>query len=83
MEFYLDAFRELSTSRPGGMEIQSIPFTAIAEYFRIYELSDFDEFAYIVRLMDRTFLEENDAAQKSKGDKDGGNNTDKNNKNKG
>ncbi len=58
-EFYLDAFRELSTSRPVVMEIQSIPFTAIAEYFRIYELRDFEDFSYIIRQMDMTFIEMN------------------------
>lgn len=55
--FYLDAFRELSTSRPSGLDLQAIPFTAIAEYFRIYELSDFDEFAYIIRQMDNAFMD--------------------------
>jgi hypothetical protein len=70
-EFYLDAFRDLSTSRPVGMELGSIPFTAIAEYFKIYELSDFDDFAYIIRLMDRTFIELNEETNKSGGDKRG------------
>lgn len=55
--FYFDAFRELSTSRQIGMEVGSIPFTAIVEYSKIYELGDLDEFLYIIRRMDETFLE--------------------------
>jgi hypothetical protein len=39
------------------MSLGPISFTAIAEYFRIYELSDFDEFAYLIRRMDSVFLE--------------------------
>lgn len=82
-EFYIDAFRELSTSRPVGMEISAIPFTAISEYFKIYELQDFDEFLYIIRLMDRTFLDLNEEVNKKE---DRGNNaakhTDKSNKNR-
>lgn len=86
-EFYLDAFAELSTSRPGGLDIQSIPFTAIAEYFRIYEIpGDFGEFAYLMRLMDREFIELNNAAQdaeRKQGEKNGRNNGNPANTNKG
>ncbi len=67
------------------MDVGPIPFTAIADYFRIYELSefsDFDEFAYIIRLMDRVHLAESDA-ERAKGDKSGGNNANQSNKNKG
>lgn len=56
-DFFLDAFSELSTSRPSGLGIQAIPFTAIVEYFRIYELSDFDEFIYVIRRMDNVLIE--------------------------
>ena len=72
-EFYLDAFRELSTSRPTGLEMGAIPFTAIADYFRIYELQDFDEFAYVIRQMDDTLLELNYESRKN--DKGGNNGT--------
>jgi len=34
------------------MDISPIPFTAIAEYVRIYDIDDFDEFLYIIRLVD-------------------------------
>lgn len=74
LEFYLDAFRELSTSRPSGLDIGAIPFTAIAEYFRIYELEDFDEFAYIIRRMDNTFLKLNGEADKAGRKKPSGSN---------
>jgi hypothetical protein len=83
MDFYFDAFRELSTSRPVGMEIQHIPFTAIAEYFRIYELQDFDEFLYIIRCMDNTLLELNASKTRVEvGDRNGAANTSKTNRNK-
>lgn len=57
LDFYLDAFRDLSSCRPSGLDLQAIPFTAIVEYFRIYELDDFDEFAYLVRRMDTRYLD--------------------------
>lgn len=79
-EFYIDAFRELTTSRPGGLELQYIPFTAIAEYFKIYELTDFEEFSYIIRVMDRTFIDLNEAAQKLNRGNDAAKRTDKGNK---
>jgi hypothetical protein len=83
-EFYLDAFRELSTSRPGGLDLQAIPFTAIAEYFRIYELRDFDEFAHVIRQMDLVFMDMNNETQKQGREKnDGSRNTDKKNRHKG
>lgn len=86
LSFYIDAFREISTSRPVGLEIQAIPFTAIAEYFRIYEIADFDDFndfAYIIRLMDNTFMDLNEAVNKAgEKKKDGGNNPNKKNRNK-
>jgi hypothetical protein len=73
-EFYFDAFEELSTSRQVGFSVGPIPFTAIAEYFRIFELDDFMDFVYIIRKLDNTFIEIN-AAAASAADKtpDGGN----------
>lgn len=68
------------------MGIGPIPFTAIAEYFRIYELDDFDEFAYIIRRMDSVFLELNaaDKADKPEGGKtSASSNTNKKNNNQG
>lgn len=62
-EFYLEAFKELSTSRPAGLGLSPIPFTAIHDYFKIYELQDFDEFTYVIRRMDYAFLDMNAPAQ--------------------
>jgi hypothetical protein len=56
LDFYTAAFLELGTCRPSGLELTPIPFTAIAEYSRIYELEDVEEFAYLMRSMDRTFM---------------------------
>lgn len=68
-----------------GMGIGPIPFTAIAEYSRIYELSDFDEFAYIIRRMDIVFLELNatDPEKPKGGTSSASANTDKKNSNQG
>ncbi len=71
--FYLDAFRELSTCRPVGLNLGAIPFTAIFEYSRIYELGDFDDFHYIIRALDDAYLkmvdeqDQKKAAEKPKG----------------
>lgn len=64
------------------MELQAIPFTAIAEYSRIYALRDFDDFAYIIRAMDVVYMDLNQAIQKKEGDKNGSANTDAKNHNK-
>ncbi len=83
LEFYLDAFRDLSTCRPGGMDIRPIPFTAIAEYFRIYELVDFDEFSDVIRRLDNAFLELAAASSKNEGGSNASGDTNKNDNNKG
>jgi hypothetical protein len=66
-EFYFDAFRELSTCRPSGLDLAAIPFTAIVDYSRIYELGDFEDFIYIIRAMDNEFLRLHYLKSKTKG----------------
>lgn len=75
LDFYLEAFGELSTCRPGGMELQAIPFTAIIEYSRIYELEDGEDFAYLMRLMDRNFMRLSRAANAKGKNANNGNQT--------
>lgn len=62
--FYLEAFRELSTCRPSGFGTGPIPFTAIVEYSKIYNVEEFDEFLYFIRLMDSKVLELDKEKQK-------------------
>ena len=88
LEFYLDAFRELSTCRPGGLDLQPIPFTAIVDYSRIYKIDD-EDFSFIIRQMDDTFLtldsetRQTEKKPKSPGDnKASGNNSNKTHPNK-
>lgn len=61
LDFYVDAFLELSTSRQIGMSVGPIPFTAIAEYYRVYNLGDggedFFEFVSQIRRLDSVYLE--------------------------
>lgn len=81
-EFYFDAFDELSTARQVGMGLGPIPFTAIAEYFRMYEISafeSFDDFSFVIRRMDKVFLELNSAdPKKPSGGTSGKSDNDKN-----
>lgn len=72
-EFYFDAFYELGTTRQFGMGIGPIPFTAVAEYFRIYSIDgDFEEFSLLIRHMDNVFLEiEANESKKSQSKKEG------------
>jgi len=65
--FYLDAFKELGTCRTSSMSVGPIPFTAIVEYSKIYDVGDFDEFLFLIRHMDDTLLE----LESEKGNKDG------------
>ena len=75
--FYLDAFRELSSCRSGGFGLSPIPFTAIVEYARIYEVEDFHEFLDIVREMDAELLRLESQSQAKKS-KDNGNGSKRN-----
>lgn len=49
------------------MGVGQIPFTAIVEYFKIYPSGEFDEFLYVIRRMDKTFID----FESSKTKKDG------------
>lgn len=81
LSFYFDAFRDLGTCRPGGLDVQAIPFTAIVEYSRIYETGDLDEFIHVIRIMDDIFLDWN-ASENKRGKAGGPANADKKNNNK-
>lgn len=87
LEFYYDAFRELGTARQFGMGIGPIPFTAIADYFRVYSIDgDFDEFSHIIRCMDNVYLQLNAddmTAKNNKGNKSGNSDSNKTNSNQG
>ena len=39
------------------MGASRIPFTAICEYAKIYDVDDFDTFKYIINVMDQKVLE--------------------------
>ena len=82
-ELFIDAFGELNTSRPVGFGLGPIPFTAAHSYFTIYELDmDFEEFLYVIRRLDRAFLDLNEA-ENNKGNKtNGSSNANKKNPNK-
>lgn len=51
--WYLEAFSELDTCRNQG----AIPFLAIVEYTRLYEIEDADDFIYVIRKIDAAHLE--------------------------
>lgn len=69
-EFYIDAFKEVSTCRPVGMGAAPIPFTAIVEYARIYKIDEFEEFKYIIRRLDKVLLEKDDSNANNGSQKD-------------
>lgn len=73
LDFYLDAFRDLNSCRPSGLDLSPIPFTAVVEYFRIYAIDDdFDEFAYLIRHMDNAYMKAmNEASDTEKRGKNG------------
>jgi len=81
--YYIDAFKELISCKTS--ETASIPFTSIVEYFKIYGAEDsFDDFLYIMRQMDMTYIQfENERIKKSQGNKNGSGKRIKNNPSKG
>ena len=36
-----------------------IPFTAIVDYTRLFEIPEFEEFCYVIRRLDQTYLDLN------------------------
>lgn len=66
-EYYLEAFKELNSTRPIGMSVGPIPFTAILEYFKVYPCDDFEEFNYIIRRMDEAYLNRQTPKPKTEG----------------
>ena len=78
--YYFECFKELSTCRNIGMGLGPIPFTAIVEYSKIYQIEDFDEFLYLIRRMDDKFLE---LESKKRTANNGSTNSSKNNNSKG
>ena len=82
---YLEAFYELGTCRVSGLAEGPIPFTAMVEYFKIYRIGNFEEFKYLIRRMDNTYLEiQSKKAEKNSkaGAKSGTKHTSKTNNNK-
>ncbi len=80
LEFYVTAFKELSSCRPVTMSAGAIPFTAILEYFKVYPVGDFDEFLWIIRLMDSEYLRLEELRQNKKEPKPNVSNTNQNDK---
>jgi hypothetical protein len=56
LEFYRQAFWDLSPSRPAGMGLSAIPFEAVDRYAERYEVDDFETFHRLIRAQDRVFL---------------------------
>lgn len=54
--FYMECFRELETCR-SRVAVAPIPFTAIIEFAKIYEIDDIDEFVYLMRRLDDVYLD--------------------------
>lgn len=63
--FFIEAFLELDTCRGVGFDISPIPFTSIVEYAKIYEVEDTEEFVYLIRSMDNTYIRLNKSKRKS------------------
>jgi hypothetical protein len=76
--FYFDAFQELSSCRQSGFGPGPIPFTAALEYSTLYEIEDRDDFLYLIRVMDNTYLSlEAEKSKKKSGAKNGSSNSGK------
>ena len=82
-QFYWDAFEELCTARPSGLSASPIPFTAIIDYCRIYDIEDFRGFKLLMRRLDQVYIDLNNAASKSEeGKQRRGSKSNKNSSNK-
>jgi hypothetical protein len=64
--FYVEAFCELGTCRNSGMDLSPIPFLAIVEYAKLYDVGDVEDFLYIIRCMDNAYLKANSRKRENK-----------------
>lgn len=66
LEFFVNAFWELSTCRSSGMGLGPIPLTAIFEYGRFYDCSDdlMEDLKQHVQMLDGVYMKHE--ARKSK-----------------
>lgn len=62
-QWYIDAFRELNTTR-SATTLRPIPFTAIADYCKLFNIEDIDEFFFIIRCMDFSYIKASDKTTK-------------------
>lgn len=71
LEFYFQAFFEISGDRPIGFGMGPIPYLSLHQYARLNGIDneeDLEDFIYFLREMDQEFLAYNqeEAARKSK-----------------
>lgn len=85
--FYVEAFKEIGTCRSGSFTMGPIPFTAIVEYFKVFNVQDdFEDFHYLIRRMDNALLKaesDKERAKSSVKEANGTGKTAKGNSNKG
>lgn len=58
MPFFLEAFFELTTERPGGMGMMAIPWSKIRQFAEAhgFDGESLSDFHHIIRLMDDHFM---------------------------
>lgn len=79
--FLVNAFDELSTCRGGMSGNQGIPFSAIYDYSKAFEVEDFEEFLYYMRVLDKIYLKHIENKKPTPGsNNDNGSNKNGNNK---
>jgi len=54
--YYIECFAELNSCR-STVSLAPIPFTAIAEFARVYSIEDLDEFLYYIRRLDNLYMD--------------------------
>ena len=62
--FYIDAFFELDSCRPRET-LSPIPFTAIAEFAKMFKVWNFEEFLYLIRRLDNAYMKLTDSKKES------------------
>lgn len=53
--YYIDCFSEINTCR-STVSLAPLPFTAIVEYARVYNIEDLEDFLYYIRRLDSLYL---------------------------
>ena len=65
-QFYAEAFVDLSNHRQVGMAVSPLPFNDLKAYIELHNITDVDEFIYMISSLDTEYVKMQNASSKGK-----------------